>query len=239
MSALNVVEFIDAGGFMPESKCFVLQTANKSYFREWLRLKAGPEFRFVGHLSCARAFLDKQLAESFQKFLHEHGHKTSIFEVEHNRLIRQSPTFEPLPPEIVKVWRPKTNQKGFALLLELMVCLLVLSVVFAMAAPNIQTMRRFAVSQAAKERVLQVRNAEITLVTCAATNCNLGLVSALIPPVGSQIAASYIYTFSQPTASTWSYTATPMDPGCFAWFVDETGQLRGAVGTADQTSQTY
>lgn len=88
------VIFTDSGtvGFLmgTEDKVFVLASQNK-FFNDWHwnANERRPTFFMVGHLSLARAFVDMQLAESFQRFLKENGHECRILEVERGRLIRQ------------------------------------------------------------------------------------------------------------------------------------------------------
>ena len=99
MSALNNFYFIfEGGGALGEimesggGKFLVLRLLRQgAYFREWVHLSAGPQFRFVLSLSCARGFpeQDRLLAVSFQTFLHEHGYETEILEVSGTRLLQR------------------------------------------------------------------------------------------------------------------------------------------------------
>jgi len=132
----------------------------------------------------------------------------------------------------------KRNQRGTALLLELLICLLILQIVFVMTAPSALQMMRFDQSQQAKKRVLQIRDAEMTLANCAAFNCNAVLVGAVIPPVGQQQIGNYTYRF-ETDANTWSITAIPDDPNNWAWFADQSGILRGEVGVANASSPAF
>ena len=132
----------------------------------------------------------------------------------------------------------KKSQRGAVLLLELLVCLMILQIVFVMASPSALQMMRFEQSQQAKKRVLQIRDAEITLANCAAFNCNPALVGAVIPPVGDQQIGHYIYRFETGTNS-WSLMAIPDDRNNWSWFTDQSGILRGEVGVANASSQPF
>src|SRR5260370_12627070 len=73
------------------AKVFVIRTLNAGlYFADWSwdRKNRQPAFKLVGHLSCARPFMNSVLCASFLDFLGEHDCPSEMLEVFRGRLVR-------------------------------------------------------------------------------------------------------------------------------------------------------
>src|SRR5260370_42166806 len=174
-------------------KVWVLKKQDEPlYFREWLWNRTEQhgqliDVRFVGHLACARGFVSRQLAESFQKFLTRAGFSMHIVEVDQKRLIRAVPS------------QLRKAQAGFALLLELVIAMAILAVLLAGSAVSVVRLKAVQNQQDARTRLRDVAQAVFTTKFCAisANGCNAAPLQATLPAPGSVIQQSgYVFTMT-------------------------------------------
>jgi type II secretory pathway pseudopilin PulG len=121
----------------------------------------------------------------------------------------------------------RNKQAGYAMILEMVMVLLVMSTFFAMAIPGAVAMQQASNQNRAKEYVLQVANANVMAAYCAVPNagCNSSVFIPMIPPSASPFQMSgYTYTYIS-SGSYWLFSASPVTNGQ-AYFIDSTGILR-------------
>ena len=121
----------------------------------------------------------------------------------------------------------RNKQAGFAMILEMVMVLLVMSILFAMAIPGTVAMQQAANQNRAKEYVTQVANANVMAAYCAVPNagCNSAVFTPMIPPSASPFQMggyTYIYISG---GNYWLFSASPVTNG-EAFFIDSTGILR-------------
>jgi type II secretory pathway pseudopilin PulG len=124
----------------------------------------------------------------------------------------------------------RRNQKGFALLLEMLIVCIVMAVLAAIAVPNLVQVRASFNQQAARERVETVSRAQSASALCTATPaCTVSIgVNALIPAPGVLTQRGYLFTYTVNPDGTWSYIAAPVSPGVTGhetYAVDQTGTI--------------
>jgi type II secretory pathway pseudopilin PulG len=120
------------------------------------------------------------------------------------------------------------NEKGFALILEMLCVCAVMLILAAISVPNIVAVTRVKEGTTAKDRVQTFSRIQTTLALCAATpGCSAPVaLTAQLPPPGTTIPqGAYLYTFTANPDGTWSYTAAPGQgfAGPVAFVVDQTG----------------
>jgi type II secretory pathway pseudopilin PulG len=130
----------------------------------------------------------------------------------------------------------KKSQSGYSLL-EALMALLLINILLCMAAPFAVQMARFEKMKSAKARVKLVSQAQAEIALCVRSRetatallCNKSFL-----PQGTMVIGQYFYTFIV-TGNSWTYTAIPRDREDSAFYVDETGVLRSAKGTANMDS---
>lgn len=104
----------------------------------------------------------------------------------------------------------RSSQAGFVLLMDLMVSLLLMSVLLAMAVPQVVQIQRTNEMIAAKARVANLASVESAISLCNATpGCHPSVaLTAQIPPLGSTVRqGAYQYTFTDLGGGLWAYQA--------------------------------
>lgn len=138
----------------------------------------------------------------------------------------------------------RNKQAGFAILLELVFALAILSVMLSMAVVPIMKLRATQNTQDAKARLRQVSNAAATVAMCniPANACSSAAVAALVPTPGSIVSQGFTYQFTQVDANTWQMTATPVAlgfTGVMGIYIDSTSVMRcNPAGAATASSGT-
>ena len=124
------------------------------------------------------------------------------------------------------------KQRGFAMLLEMLISLIVMLTILAMALPNPARMRAAQNQVAARKRVEAITQAQIDIGLCASSqNCNPNTTTAaqnLIPVSGSTFQMSgYSFVFVQ-NGNQWTYTANPISnqTGVYSYFSSQDGVVR-------------
>jgi type II secretory pathway pseudopilin PulG len=127
----------------------------------------------------------------------------------------------------------KKSQSGYSLL-EALVALLLINLLLCMAAPVAVQMARFEKMKSAKARVQIVSRAQAEIVRCerSSETATVLMCDKSFLPQGTVVIDQYLYTFVV-TGNSWAYTAIPRDPENVAFYVDESGVLRSAKGTAN------
>lgn len=130
------------------------------------------------------------------------------------------------------------KQKGFALLLELMIVCLVFLILAAVSIPSFVQMQRIQSQQQAKQRVQQVAWTESTIALCSLNpGCNASSAFPILPQ--QQIIQIGHYTFYfNVNGQNWTYTAIPRNPQWVSYYADQTSVLRCATGAANGGSPT-
>jgi type II secretory pathway pseudopilin PulG len=137
----------------------------------------------------------------------------------------------------------RTNQKGFALLIELLIVMAVTATLVTMAGVSFVQIRAAENQTQAVLRLRQVATAQAALAICNATpGCipSVGL-SNVVPPAGPIRQSSFIFDF-ETNGGFWFMTATPVSAfgGTRAYFVDYTGIVRfNESGPATATSPVW
>ena len=104
-----------------------------------------------------------------------------------------------------------SSQAGFILLMDLMLSMLLMSVLLAMAVPQVVQIQRTNEMIAAKARVANLASVESAISLCNATpGCHPSVaLTAQIPPLGSTIRqGAFQYTFTNVGGGLWTYQAT-------------------------------
>jgi type II secretory pathway pseudopilin PulG len=132
------------------------------------------------------------------------------------------------------------NQRGFALLIELLIVCIVSTTLMAMAVPAFLAFKRSQNQQLAEQQIRTVAQAQAAIAICQGTaGCSpsVGLTS-LVPVDG--ILNMFGYTLQmQHVGATWIYTAQPIvanSTGYYAFYVDTSGQVRCEPVAATLTS---
>ena len=123
------------------------------------------------------------------------------------------------------------NERGFGLLLELLIAMAITTILLASSTALIYRVRAVQNQTDAQTRLRQIAEAEAAIAICAQTaGCtpNIGL-TAIIPPDGSAIQQSgYTFTFKW-NGGYWTYTAVPIVQGFSGigtFYIDYTGVCR-------------
>jgi type II secretory pathway pseudopilin PulG len=128
------------------------------------------------------------------------------------------------------------KQKGFALLLELMIVCLVFLILAAASVPSFVQMQRLQSQQDAKHRVQQVAWAESTIALCSLNpGCNPSSAFPILPQQQVMQIGQYNFYFNV-SGPNWTYTAIPQNNAWVSYYVDSTAVLRCATGAANGTS---
>jgi type II secretory pathway pseudopilin PulG len=128
------------------------------------------------------------------------------------------------------------KQKGFALLLEMMIVCLVFLILAAVSAPSFVQMQQIQAQQQAKQRVQLVAQTESELALCGITpNCNPAPVLPLIPAQQIMQIGQYNFYFNV-NGSTWTYSAIPVNNQWVSYYEDQTDILRCSTGAASGAS---
>ena len=128
----------------------------------------------------------------------------------------------------------RQGERGFAILLELLVTCAVVLILLTFAIPNLVVIRAASNQANARAQILQVARANAALALCAASVPALPCsgVANLVPAAGTIIQQGYSFTYT----AGWTYTATPTQlniSGIQSYFVDATGVVRcGVNGSA-------
>jgi type II secretory pathway pseudopilin PulG len=114
----------------------------------------------------------------------------------------------------------KANQRGMALLAELLVVALITVTLLAMSLPSLIQMQKSQESNSAKAKVQQFANVQIQIALCAAqTGCTppvgLSAVAAAFPDGVSVPQGAYMFMYRNLGGGSWSFAATP-GPSIFA-----------------------
>jgi hypothetical protein len=134
----------------------------------------------------------------------------------------------------------KSNQRGSVLLLELLVTMLVLEVLFCIAAPNALQLQRSLQAQQAKSQVYRVRDIQSSLAICATqTTPPAGCASlpALLPAVGTMQMSGFIFTYTT-NGTLWTYSAIPVTQSPFSYFVSQDTVVRCSTVSGSQAGET-
>ena len=125
----------------------------------------------------------------------------------------------------------RKSEKGFALLLELVIAMAVMAVL--MAGTTVAAFRIIAArnQQDAQVHMRAVQQAEFTVAYCAipANACNAGPMAASLPVPGVFSMSGYTYTFVRVDVNAWTYQAVPTVPGFSgtgSFYIDSTGIMR-------------
>jgi type II secretory pathway pseudopilin PulG len=104
-------------------------------------------------------------------------------------------------------------QAGFVLLMDVMLSMLIMSILVAMAVPNVIQIQRTNEMIAAKARVANLANVQSAISLCnASPGCRPSVaLTVQIPPNGSTVRqGAYVYTFTDLGGGLWTYQATAM-----------------------------
>src|SRR6266853_5283863 len=127
------------------------------------------------------------------------------------------------------------NQRGAALLIELL-CVCIISVVLAaISVPSFVGMMKAQNQVAAHKRISLVTQAQAEIAICSVNNtCSAAAVAPLVPAPGSTVVmGGYVFVMTQ-AGSDWTYTATPQtnQTGVYAYYVSNDSVVRCDIGTA-------
>jgi type II secretory pathway pseudopilin PulG len=122
---------------------------------------------------------------------------------------------------IVNAWiRSNENkrarqQRGFVLLLELLVVVAITAILLSMSVIPVMRIRAVEQTTQAKQRLIQVLNASVVVSLCAipANSCSSAAVQGLIPPAGTMVIQGFRHQMVQVDANIWQLTATPLAVG--------------------------
>jgi len=101
------------------------------------------------------------------------------------------------------------KEKGFILLADLLLTMLVMSILVAMAVPQIIQIRKTEEMGTAKARVQNLAQVQGKIALCNATpGCSPSVgLTAQIPQVGTITQGAYIFTYWADGSGHWTYTA--------------------------------
>lgn len=105
----------------------------------------------------------------------------------------------------------KKNERGFALILELMLVCLITTILMAMALPAYQRVLAIQEEQAARSYMRTIAWAESTISLCnLQPGCSVPVgVSSLVPTLPT--VTQYGYSFNYVSGACWQISATPMN----------------------------
>ncbi len=128
------------------------------------------------------------------------------------------------------------TQKGFALLIELMIVCLVFLILAAVSVPSFVQMQRIQSQQDARHRAEQVAWAESTIALCSLNpGCNASSAFPILPQQQLMQVGQYKFFFNV-NGPNWTYTAIPINPQWVSYYEDQTSVLRCATGAATAES---
>src|SRR5262249_17146114 len=121
----------------------------------------------------------------------------------------------------------KKSEAGFALLLELIIAMAILTVLLAAATTNLVSVQRVQNQVDAKTRSRQIGDAKGAVAICAATTGCVPSPAALaiLPMPGTIAQNGYNFTYVQVDPNVWTFTARPVAPGVTGndmYYVDQT-----------------
>jgi len=102
------------------------------------------------------------------------------------------------------------RERGFIMLIDLLLTMLLMATLLAMAVPQVLQNQRSAEMVAARARVLNLANVQSAIALCNSTpSCtpSVGL-TAQVPMPGTIRQGAYQYTFTDLGGGLWSYQAT-------------------------------
>jgi type II secretory pathway pseudopilin PulG len=101
------------------------------------------------------------------------------------------------------------KEKGFILLADLLVTMLVMSILVAMAVPQVIQIQKTQEMVAAKTRVRNLAQVQGAIALCNATpGCSPSVgLTAQIPLIGTIAQGAYVFTYWDDGLGHWTYTA--------------------------------
>ena len=124
----------------------------------------------------------------------------------------------------------RKSEAGFALLLELVIAMAVMTVLLAAATTNVVSVKRAQNQSDARTRLRQIGDAKAAVTICAATpSCVPSPAAmAILPLPGTLAQSGYNFTYTQVDPVVWTYVATPISQfsGHDTFYIDQTLVLR-------------
>jgi type II secretory pathway pseudopilin PulG len=101
------------------------------------------------------------------------------------------------------------KEKGFILLADLLLTMLMMSIIVAMAVPQVLQIQRTQEMITAKARVRNLAQVQAAIALCNATpSCSPSVgLTAQIPQVGTIAQGAYVFTYWEDGSGRWSYAA--------------------------------
>lgn len=138
----------------------------------------------------------------------------------------------------------RKNQRGFALLLELILAMAVTGVMLTSATVAVVANIRTRNATTAKTRLRQVAGANNALAICAATSGCVPshALQAMIPAAGTITTEGHVYVYVIVDGmGDWTYSATPLQSGFTgneSLFISNAGTMRCAFGGMNATASS-